>query len=63
MENRCDNGEKEVGELRGYVGATRQVLTPTSRKPRSPPPRKRTVQRGNAFEDNAFKPEFEIVKL
>jgi hypothetical protein len=40
--------EKIVGELRGDIGAIKQVLGPSSKK------KKRTVQPGDAFEDTAF---------
>jgi hypothetical protein len=33
------------------------------KKSRSSPPKKRTVQPGDAFEDTAFNPGFEIVKF
>jgi hypothetical protein len=35
-------------------------LTSAFKKPRSSPLKKRYVQPGDAFEDNAFKPGFEI---
>jgi hypothetical protein len=62
IDYRCED-RKNVGELRGDVGAVRWVLTPSFRKPRSSPPKNRTVQPGDAFEDIAFIPGFEIVKF
>jgi hypothetical protein len=47
--------KKNVGEMRGDIGAIRQVLTPSFRKPRySPKKKKRTVKPGDAFENAAF---------
>jgi hypothetical protein len=43
-----------------------KVLTPTFKKKKKTdhhPSKKRTVQPGDLFEDTAFKPGFEIVKL
>jgi hypothetical protein len=57
-----EDGQK-FGELRGDIGAVRCVLIPSFRKPRSPLPKKRTLQPRDAFEDTAFKPGFEIVKF
>jgi hypothetical protein len=48
------------GELRDDIGAIDSLFY---RKPRSSPPRSRTVEPGDAFEDAAFKPGFEIVKF
>jgi hypothetical protein len=45
------------------IGAIREVLTPSFREPRSSPPEKRTIQQGNAFEDTALKPVFEVDKF
>ncbi len=55
--------KNKVGELRGVIGAINWVLTPSSRKQRSLPPKNRTVQPGDAFKDTAFKQGFEIVKF
>jgi hypothetical protein len=52
----CEDGTKVCD------GANEEVLTLSSRKPRSSPPNKRTIQPGDAFEDTAFKPVFEIAK-
>jgi hypothetical protein len=54
---------KNVGELRGDIGAIKYVFTLSFRKPQSSLPKKRTVQPGDVFEDIAFKPGFEIVKF
>jgi hypothetical protein len=51
----CEDRRK-IGELRGDIGVIREVLTPSERKPRFLPPKKRTVQPGDAFEDTAVKP-------
>jgi hypothetical protein len=53
IDYRCED-RKKVVELRDDIGAIRYVLTPSFRKPRSSPPKKRTVQPGDAFEDTAF---------
>ncbi len=58
-----DRKKKTVDELRGEIGAISQVLNPSLRKPQSSLPKKRSVQLGDAFEDTAFKPGFEIVKF
>jgi hypothetical protein len=62
VEYKCGNRRKVI-ELRGGVGANWEVLTPSFRKLRSSPPKKRTVQPGDAFEDTNFKLGFEIVKF
>jgi hypothetical protein len=49
--------------LRGDIGAIRWALTPSFKNPNDHPPKKRTVQTGDAVEDTAFKPGFEIVKF
>ncbi len=59
---RCEDGKK-VGELRGDIGAITPVLNPSFKKPRSSPPKNRSVQPGDAFEDTSFKPMLEIVKF
>jgi hypothetical protein len=51
--------KKNVGELRGDIGA----VPPSSRKFRPSPPNKRPVQPGDAFEDTASEPEFNIVEF
>jgi hypothetical protein len=58
---RCEDKTK-VGELRGDIGALRKVLTSSSRRPVYHP-QKRTVQPGDAIEETAFNPGFEIVKF
>jgi hypothetical protein len=47
--------------LKGDIGAIREILTPFRKQIITP--KKRTVQPGDAFEDTAFKPVFEIVKF
>jgi hypothetical protein len=49
--------------LRDDPGAIRWVLTPNLLENPDHLPIKQTVQTGDAFEDNAFKPGFEIVKF
>jgi hypothetical protein len=51
-----------VFELRGDIGDIRLVLVPSFWKPQSSV-KKGTVQPGDAFEDTAFTPVFEIVKF
>jgi hypothetical protein len=41
----------------------KKILTHSLRKQRSSPPKKRTVQPRDTFDDTAFKPGFEIVKF
>jgi hypothetical protein len=62
IDYRCEDRRKS-GELRVGIGAIRLVLTISFKKPRSSPPKKRTVQPGDAFEDTLFKPGFEVVKF
>jgi hypothetical protein len=53
---------KKLGSSEFDIGAIGWVLTPSFRKSRSSP-QKRTLQPGDAFEDTAFKPGFEIAKF
>jgi hypothetical protein len=52
---------KKVGELRGDIGVIRNVLTPFFFLEN--PEKMRNVRPGDAFEDTAFQPGFEIVKF
>jgi hypothetical protein len=58
---RCED-RKKVGYSGSVIDAIRSVFTLSFRKSRLSPPKIRTVQSGDAFEDTAFKPWFEIVK-
>jgi hypothetical protein len=60
IDYRCED-RKKAGEFRGDIGAISKVLSPSFRKPRSSPQEKLTVQSGDAFEDTALEPWFEIV--
>ncbi len=55
--------EKIIGELKNEVGAIiLKVLNPSFRKLWSQPQIIEMLSQGDAFEDTAFKPGFEIVK-
>jgi hypothetical protein len=62
IDYRCENRRK-IDELRGDIGAIRYALNSSFRRPRSTPPKMRTVQPGEAFEGTAFKPGFDIIKF
>jgi hypothetical protein len=55
---------KKVRKSEGDIGAIRKVLTPLPKTPiiTQKTKKERTCQPGNAFEDTALKPGFEIVQ-
>jgi hypothetical protein len=61
IEHRCEDWrQKKVADSRGDIGAIRYDGLPLSEKNRDH--HLQTVQRGDAFEDTALKPGWEIVK-